>query len=86
MAVKEVVATVEDPETKETIVVHVDRLAFSSPRLRHEIVSETFVVLMFLSVLFRILRCMIFLAKDIWTNLLCLRLRQYMPLPLRLAR
>ena len=41
---------------------------------------------MFLFVLFRILHCMIYLAKALWTNLRCLRLRQYLYLPLRLVR
>ena len=43
MAVKGVLATVKDPETEETIVVHVDKLAFSSPRLRDELAPEPFV-------------------------------------------
>ena len=86
MAVKGVVATVEEPETEESINVHVDRLAFSSPRLRDELVLEPFFPLMFLSVLFRILLYLTFWAKALWTNLYCLCLRQYMPLPLRLAR
>ena len=43
MALKGVFATVEDPETEESIVVHVDRLAFSIPRLRDEIAPEPFV-------------------------------------------
>ena len=33
----------KDPETEETIVVHVDRLAFSGPRLRYELAFEPFV-------------------------------------------
>ena len=33
----------EDPETEDCITVHVDRLAFSSPRLRNEIALEPFV-------------------------------------------
>ena len=33
----------EDPETMEYLTVHVDSLAFSSPRLRDEIASEPFV-------------------------------------------
>ena len=37
VAVKGVVATVEDPETEKSHTVHIDRLAFSSPRLRDEI-------------------------------------------------
>ena len=40
---KGVVATVKDLETEEIIVVLVDRLAFSSPRLRDELAPEPFV-------------------------------------------
>ena len=43
VAVKGVVVTVKDPETEETNTVHVDRLAFSDPRLRDEIPLEPFV-------------------------------------------
>ena len=43
VAMKGVVVTVKDPETEETITVHVDRLAFSDPRLRDEIALEPFV-------------------------------------------
>ena len=43
VAVKGVVATVEYPETAESIVVHVDRLAFSSPLLREELTPEPFI-------------------------------------------
>ena len=42
VAVKGVVVRVKDPETEETITVHVDRLAFSDPDLREEIVLEPF--------------------------------------------
>ena len=42
VAVKGGVATVEDPETEESITVHVDRLAFSNPPLRDEIALEPF--------------------------------------------
>ena len=45
VAMKGVVVTVKDPETEETITVHVDRLAFSDPRLRDEIALEAFVPL-----------------------------------------
>ena len=38
VAVKGVVVTVKDPETEETITVHVDRVAFSDPPLRDELV------------------------------------------------
>ena len=40
MAVKGVIATVEDPEMEEAVTVHVDRLAFSSPGLREELESS----------------------------------------------
>ena len=43
VAVKGVVASVEDPETEDSFTVHVDRLAYSSPRLRDELVLEPFV-------------------------------------------
>ena len=43
MAVKGIDATVDDPETEDSLTVHVDRLAFSSPRLRDEIALEPFV-------------------------------------------
>ena len=43
MVGKGVLATVEDPETEETITVHVDRLAFSSPRLRDVLAFEPLV-------------------------------------------
>ena len=37
-----VVPTVEDPERRESLTVHVDRLAFSSPRHRDEFAQEPF--------------------------------------------
>ena len=40
---KGVVASLEDPETDDSITVHVDRLAFSNPRLRDELALEPFV-------------------------------------------
>ena len=86
MALKGVVATVVDQETKESITVHVDRLVLNNPRLRGELVLEPFVPFMFLFVLFRILLCLTFWANAPWTNLISLRLRQYMNLPLRPAR
>ena len=35
-------ATLQDPDTQETVVVHVDRISLSSPRLRDEIASTRF--------------------------------------------
>ena len=42
VAVKGVVATMEDPEKMESLTVHVDRLALSSARLRDELAPEHF--------------------------------------------
>ena len=42
VADKGVLATEEDPETKESLTIHVDRLAYSSARLRHELAQEPF--------------------------------------------
>ena len=44
MAVKGVVDRAQDTETNESLTVHVDRLAFSSPRLRYELVAEAYVL------------------------------------------
>ena len=86
MAVKGVVATVEDPETKESITVHVDTLVFSNPRLRDELDLEPIVPfdVPFRSVSDSYLPNL--LGERPWTNLFCLRLLQYMPLPQRPAR
>ena len=43
VAVKGFAASVEDLETRESVTVHADRLAFSSPRLRDEVAPEPFV-------------------------------------------
>ena len=75
---KGVIAWVEVPGTEESIVVHVDRLAFSSPRLRDAL--ESSVSFDSRVGLLLVLHCMISMAKALWSNLLCLRLRGYMPL------
>ena len=75
----------EDPDTRESVTVHVDRLVFSNPRLRDELVLGPFVPfdVPFSSVSDSYLPN---LLGEPLLNLFCLRLRQYMPLPLRPAR
>ena len=63
MAGKGVIARGEDPDTKESLTVHVDRLAFSSPRLRDELDPNVLFLLMFLLVPFGILPCNSCLVK-----------------------
>ena len=43
VAVKGVVPTLEHPETRESLTVPVDRLSFSSTRLKDELVPEPYV-------------------------------------------
>ena len=81
VAVKGVLATVEESETEESITVHVDRLAFS------RLVLETSQNLVFLLthrfVLHPFIHCIISYMEILWSNPLCLQLRQCMPVLLR---
>ena len=71
-----------DPETEDSITMHLDRLTFSIPHLREELEPVYFdspVRSFSFPLMYH------FFGESPWNNPLCLRLRQHMPLLIRPA-